>query len=273
MPKPVILPDGFYEFVSEIDHRHPRTGNWDALFINEGAVSWMNDKPITYRSFLVDSCIITGMVFDYDRKRDGLDLDFRWRVDDPRSAKELVDTLVATQPPDKEPGGSPVDKTLFPGPYASDPWRHALDALISKPENYSRTWKLRFLDDMRSSLMLPTDGNILWSGMLASTAGDPVFMVIKFHSALATKGPTACFVCYLFDPNGRFIGGAILSDTYEDFRATKVGLSASKGAVLLLRDTESKGNFVVRPDGIEFNPDPAHAFSGDLIGKVLYRSD
>jgi hypothetical protein len=269
MPRPVIVPEGLYDFIAQVDAQDNPHNSMLSPFQDEKGGSSSGPR-VSYRDFLSDTCSMLGLKWMYDARRDAIVTDFAWRRDDPRSPRELIQFLAATQPRPSNDLGLPIDKNGSPDLEPDDPWRAALDALISDPENFPRTWKLRFIDEMRTAGFYPFPGKIIWSGQLPDTDGQPHFVVIKYHAAFSMPGPTATFDCYVFKSDGRFESGAILSDRYEAMTPPIISNSASRETLTAMCNGRQIGTFAIQHEEIVFSP--ATTYPSDLLGKAIYRS-
>ena len=269
MPRSLIFPSGLFEFVTEIDDRIDPRNTIFSPFQNERSGFGLGLRP-SYRSFLNDSCKMLGMDCHYDPKRNVLVADFSWHRNDGHSSRELLQILTTTQPQPTDDYGWRRNNGLPLYSAATDPWRLALDALLSKPENYGRAWKLRFLDDTKGAILDPTPGVIKWNGWVHDENGQRRFIVIKYHPIFMMPGPTASFACYVFDSRGRLTDGALLSDRYEGMEAARFSLADSNKLLEVDRDGGIIGTISLKPRGIALHA--AHPFSGDLLGKAIYRS-
>ncbi len=282
MPRQVVLPDGLYDFVVKIDAQSDPHNSMFSPFQNEGG-GWSDGPRVTYREFLSDTCSLLGLTWHYDAKRDAFVTDFAWRSNDPRSSRELVDFLTTTQPRPSNELGIPIDKNGRYDNQPTDPWPRALDALLSHPENFPRTWRLRLLDDTKGGTFCPMPGKIIWRGQMLDQHHQPHFVVIKYHPAFSMPGPTASFDCYVFGPDGHFADGAILSDRYEAMSPPSLSLSTSGTTLQATRGAWSVeaagktsqsapampiGSFSLASDHIVFSP--ITTFQGDYLGKKIY---
>jgi hypothetical protein len=223
----------------------------------------------TYRSFLNDSCMLMGMKARYEPGQDYLVADFTWHHRDKRSSRDLLQMLTTTKPLATDDVGWPKDKSRALDTNILDPWRIALDALISKPENYSRAWKLRFLDDTKGASFCPCPGSIRWSGWLLNGRGKRQFVIIKYHPTFSMPGPTGSYVCYEFDDHGKFVGGTLINDRYENVSTPDITLAATGDRLDLSVGNAPVGTMSFAPKGIILTPQKTYA--GDLLGEDLYR--
>jgi len=258
-PRRLVLPEGFADFIAKVDER----SHWDkgdTLFSNEedGVAGY----GTTYRAFMTESFLTMGLDCKYDAATDALVTDFPWHHDDPRSNHDLLQVLTTTQP---------VAEDLT-HPHPADPWRTALDALLSKPDNFASAWKLRFLDDVREEFFYtPQSGTILWSGELPDEKTKKHFLIINYHSGMMPEGT---FCCYVFDSEGRFEYGALLDGAYRCGDIPHVDLQPSgKGLTIYYTDPNRPacGYLYLEREGVMLHDSDVR--NGSYLGLPLYRTE
>lgn len=202
--KPITFPDGFEEFIQTEDSQ----SNWDkglVLFSTERNGVPTGDILRDYLSTSLDQLTLT---WKYDAARDAIITDFRWRREDPRTARELVDFLSHTRPPAHE---YLVRKSHRKG--FVDPWLAAFDALLSKPENLPQVWKLRFLDDIRKYFSQTIIDNLL-AQPIYDSEGRKHFVFVNDQPEVISPGEgSICY--YIFDESGKFERGAVLNSGHR----------------------------------------------------------
>jgi hypothetical protein len=233
-PRRVVWPIGLADFVNEIDSEPEK---YHDLFLHEGTELATEAK--VYREYLNLSLQGMGLDYHYDAKAEALVVDFVWHRDDPRPLRELLKVLSSPHPTLND----------YPNP-DDDPRWPAFDGLLSKPENFSKAWKLRFMD--RSCGIIE---NLFWAGNLPDEKGTPHFVVINCHVQHNLPGMPGVFGCYVFDTVGHFEQGSLfefggieqprfkfdpagkrLVVSYNDYRDAKGGKWFDCGYLTLKQD-------------------------------------
>jgi hypothetical protein len=259
-PRRLILPEGFADFIAKGDERsNPNSG--DVLFSNERV--GMAGNGTTYRAFMTQSFLTMGLACKYDAGSDALETDFPWHHDDPRSKHDLLQVLKTSRPVAED----------ITHPYPADPWRTALDALLSKPGNFSSAWKLRFLDDVRNEFFFyqPQSGTIVWSGELPDEKTKTHFVVINYHQ---NNMPMGTFCCYVFDTEGRFEYGAALDGAYRCSGAPHVDLQPKGNGLTIWYNEPSRpacGYLYLEREGVMLHDSDVR--NGADLGIPLYRTE
>jgi hypothetical protein len=203
-PKPVIFPPGWLAFVSA----HEKKTDWDngKDFFLHGKPIISVFPPITIRCYLGNLFGQTGLSWKYDPQRDAIVTDFPWRADDPRDGSDLLKVLLTTKP-------TPLDgfKAML------DPWTHAFNALLNKPENYPRAWPLRFCADDRSFIFATERIKLLDAGTIRDSAGGEHIILVNDQPEFCNPGPPGSFSYYLFNRDGHFENGGICTIGYRCF--------------------------------------------------------
>jgi len=265
-PLRVILPPGLAEFVAQIDAQEAHEDSFARPFLHEADYISDPNAGKTYRWFLDDTCSWLGLSWRYDAATDAVATDFRWRRDDPRSLAKLATAAQFTQPTGMF-GGDPWIQREW-GPLTlteNDEALRAFDALVSKPENFPRAWKLRFLEETRDL----SARDFLWRGMLRDAAGQSRFVAIRNHRSRTTLAPPGSFACYVFDDQGHFLSGALLGDHYSAETPT-VLLSRDRETLYLTRHDKIYAAINLASQGIALRP--TSTVQGYWIGRALWRS-
>jgi len=201
---PIVFPDGLVDFIEEVDSQT----NWKqgpSLFTSEldGAVVGGSIKPSNIvRDYLNTAFDELYLKWKYNADKDLITTDFTWHRENTLSARDLVKILALTRPAsfNNLVMESFRDQARNLRTTVTDPWIDAFDALLSKPENFSRVWKLRFIDDVQVPPPICID-NVL-ANYIRDDTGREHFIVINLHDTN--------FTYYLFDENGRFEKGCLL---------------------------------------------------------------
>ena len=161
-------------------------------------------NPLTIRNFLNDATKYLELTWSYDATHDAVVLDFAWRVSDARTSAEIMETLLKTVPPEDEK--RVYSKTVDP---KTDPWRLAFNALLSKPENYSKAGQMRWKADGAYCLFLVTPQLInLFTGKVLDEAGASHFLILNIqYGPITPSAPSISF--YFFSGTGKFEHGGL----------------------------------------------------------------
>jgi hypothetical protein len=170
-----------------------------------GEFAWYH--PFTVRDYLNERQGIVGLDWKYDAKQDAVIFDFPWHRPVSHSGQELVEQIGSLSP-------TPFDSLPWDGGRPKlDPWRQALDELMSEPDNFPHAWKVR-LEDGCSAFgsfatfdLFGTDG--AFSRILKDADGEEHLLILHHHPQMGTKGPHGTFVCYLFAADGKWEDGGI----------------------------------------------------------------
>jgi hypothetical protein len=246
-PKPLTNPTE-----AKIKRAMPHTmGCAGALF---GRVP--GDKtPFTVRDYLNEAVRFIGMTWNYDATRDAVVLDFPWHVNDPRSNAELMDTLAKTVPPEDEK----LIETSSPDP-KTDPWQAAFNTLLSKPENFPKTWQVRWkVDDDFPVFEKPVT---IFSGKILDETGTSHFVILNMQTSglvanLEARWATISF--YLFSGEGKFEQGGLFT-AFDRWGKTSVVLDAGQKRLSVHTDYQSGFDQVFK---VEKN---RLVFQEDLVG-------
>jgi len=251
--RPILYPAGFVNFIQTKDHK----SDWDKG--TEFFLSERNGSPVgsTTRDDLTSSFRALDLTWKYDGLRDAIATDFCWRRDDSRSAAELTDVLLHTNPNIPKPfylriidyfmylrgahGESawidPHWRYYFNHHHLApdDSWRIAFDALLSKPKNFPRAWTLRFAEDARINFTSSFVENFLAKEM-PDDKGRHHIVVLNAQYAMGNKSPGS-FSYYVFDQDGGFEMGGILNGV-RGFSNASAWLDSGKNILTV----QSQGN-------------------------------
>ena len=215
VPKTIIMPGGM-----PIPNGNPLLNPTEAEVKTAGSGYRFDPdpgdkKPFTVRDFLNDVTKYLELTWSYDATRDAVVLDFAWRVNDARSNEEVLETLLKTVPPEDEKhvGSRAVDPT--------DSWRVAFNALLSKPENYSKGGQMRWEADAICSFMFLEQPVNLFTGKVLDEAGAVHFLILNTKHPLDAPSDTIISF-YLFSEAGKFEHGGLFysEDRYGFTKAT-----------------------------------------------------
>ncbi len=135
----------------------------------------------------------------------------------PERGAELVKYLLET----------PAAKPVFNGP---NPWLDAFDALLSKPENFPLAWKVRFSASSRNMMMIPKWVTNLTVGKIKDEKGVMRLLVVNDQEEMFNPGPPGSFSYYVFDLDGKFLGGGIDTNRlslFQRFGPDRAGQAAA----------------------------------------------
>jgi hypothetical protein len=157
-----------------------------------------------------------GLDWKYDEATNTVALDVDWRVSDPRSPKELLQTVWKTSLQDAD-------------------WQRTFDALLSHPRNFEKAWRVRqrsyyesplsrgamlILDDAsRGHPTTPMD--CLLVRRMISTSHKPYIVVVIRHQMVVSPGHSS-IDCYWFNEDGTLEGADLLNTGH------RCGLTAAK---------------------------------------------
>jgi hypothetical protein len=268
IPKPIIFPQGFTEFIGDEESK-PQPKGLDNIFPIAGCGMPAN----SLRSYLDFSMQLLGLRWTYDPVKNAIITDIDWRRSDPRTSRELVHVLARSRLIayddllKKQNWGQKNGLQL-------DPWRIAFDALLSKPENLSTCWKLRFCEEARKagfSATMPVDN--LLAATVPDEMGKPHFLVLDFNPMVAMPGPGGSICYYLFDPNGKFEKGGIFETDYRCGN-TIARLNANRTELTISTYFNSftpvDTSYTLTQDGLT-SKKPVTFWSAELrFGKVMY---
>jgi hypothetical protein len=209
LPCPVIFPDGLDAFVREKDIGT----DW-----SKGKTFFLSERngmgfPLgsTFRDLVDNSTQNLHLRWNYDPAQKAIVTDFPWHIQDDRSGALLLAYLGSNQP-------SPYIRSRPANgrPSPNDLWLTAFDALLSRPENFSRVWPLRFAADDRMFFGAPSDNTIV-AGKITDANGSTHFLIVNSQEEMMNPGPPGSISYYLFDPQGRFESGGIQTVGYRCF--------------------------------------------------------
>jgi len=194
--KKVIFPPGLVDYLSKEKLNRP------TLFPRLGS----EDHKFTIRDYLKMCQMNVDLYWKYDAAQDSVIFDFAWHQPVSRSGRELVDQLGKLSP-------APLDSLRFNSKLELDPWRLALNELMSEPENFPHAWKVRLEDGCSMEFSLGNsiglgDADAVYSHILKDTDGKEHLLVLNSHRPVTTKGRGA-FVYYLFSADGKWEDGGI----------------------------------------------------------------
>jgi len=162
----------------------------------------------TVRDYLNERRALVGLKSRYDATQDAIIFDFAWHRPVSRSAPELVDEIGKLSP---APEKSLQWKN---GQLELDPWRKAVDELMSEPGNFPHAWKIRlqgccsYCGSTNDSVVF--DDNV-YSHILKDADGKDHLLIFNSHRPLTTKSGHGSFVCYLFSADGTWEDGGIFA--------------------------------------------------------------
>jgi len=197
--KKTVLPPGLADYLSI---EKPDLGMH--LLLSNGKTE------ITKRDYLNQARGDLGLDWKYDAAQDAVVLDFAWHQPDSRPAPELVVQLLTLSP-------VPMKKLMFDSKRKLtplDPWRVALNGLMSTPENYPHTWKVRLADGCCGMCSLANseffgDSEGIFTHVLKDAGGTKHLLVLNYHAPLSTPGPNPSLTYYLFSGDGRWEDGGL----------------------------------------------------------------
>ncbi len=141
------------------------------------------DKEGSTREFLnhMVRCKL-GLEWRLDAENDRIELDLPWRKTDARTPAELLQSVWQRLPSD------------------SPDWHSAFDALLSKPGNFEKAWRVRQFARYQS-LFRNMEGERLWVGRVISETQHPLVVVVVRHRIHTYPGRGAVS-CYAFREDG-----------------------------------------------------------------------
>ena len=183
---------------------------------SEEVLQWAKTKKLSHqwndfaverksvRGYLDWNCSSIDLQWTYDPSLDVIRVDFSWHRADPRPTPELLKTVLKRQPPRS---------------FASlktDAWSDAFNALLSKPENFARVWRLRMVGDTAAEMGIPftEQAENLCGGWLQDDAGGTHAIILTNTVEMMSPGWGA-MTYYLFDKNGRFEKGGVVGTGYR----------------------------------------------------------
>ena len=115
-----------------------------SLFMGRGAWDPKNPGPEpkqTVRAFLDHICGQISVSWQLDSSSTTLLLDLLWKTSDTRSAADLLKFIDENTPSDRSKHDSP--------------WQKAFDALVSKPQNIEKAWRVRQAAAIEEKAFIP----------------------------------------------------------------------------------------------------------------------
>jgi hypothetical protein len=193
--KKVIFPPGLLAYASQEKLTMP------GLRFFGGEFPWYH--LFTVRDYLNQRLGILGLDWKYDAKQDAIIFDFAWHRPVSHSGQELVEQIGSLSP-------APFESLRWDGHRRKlDPWRQALDELMSEPDNFPHAWKVRLQEccSFSGSMWDSTcfEDNI-YSQLLKDTDGQEHLLVLNYRGPLTTKD-RRIFAYYLFAADGKWEDG------------------------------------------------------------------
>ncbi len=230
---PIVFPDGSIELENNI---RPQLGGVGPL---------MSSETLTLRAMLDDIARTLILKWNYDKSSGRIIMVQDWLVQDRRSNRELVHALLTEEPRQVGIGRFGPQKESFP-------WQMALDALITKPNNFKQAWKIRTLEDCQSRKGSSVNA---FTGLVHDTENKEHLLVINTQPIFCTPGEGS-MTYYLFDSKGRFEQGAWLSTGWRcsvdkvEVHSHKVDLSV---AFNLTPQSTNIEHFLITPKGLKLD--------------------
>jgi hypothetical protein len=290
--RPVVYPAGFVDFIQTEDSK----SNWDKGFVLFSTERDGSPAGKTMRDYLTASFYALTLTWQYDSVRDAISTDFKWHRDDPRTNGQLLDVLLHAPSSASKPlwlqlidlylratrshsqtGWLDPHREYYFNHHKLDPddsWRIAFDALLSKPENFLKVWKLRFIDDARNYSVPGFVDNILAKQML-DDRGREHFLVINVQSPMINKGQGS-FSYYLFDETGKFEKGGLINggqdfgDDHAWLDWGKTNLTIRSNQTLRNGSYEVEASFILTEHELVLKAPPTGIYANNRMGEVLY---
>ena len=175
-----------------------------------------------------------------------LALDFPWKTSDPRSQKELVHFLY-------HPGGENDCKT-------NPKWLAAFNALISKPRNIGKAWRVRQLTQygcisfLNKLNKINVGGNPLLTKLVTMATGKRVIFALVCQPIEFFPG-NGSVSYYWFDEEGVLLGAGLMNTGHrrilKDVIIDNEYTGTDKPSVITMNTDCFTARFVLRDDGLK----------------------
>ncbi|CAN5766671.1 hypothetical protein BH09VER1_BH09VER1_45580 [soil metagenome] len=216
------------------------------LWLKRGEGDPRTETKVTAGKFLDAICGSLVLQWRLDAEKRVVVLDVGWRREDVRPAKELLQVVTSgSESPSVMPRYSAEksaeqQRDAAHGTFRErilhdEEWQEAFDALLSKPDNFAKAWKVRQQSAAESVFVSPEAVKpVLAQGMVATTGKE--YVLVLTYQPIPMYPGNGTFAYYWFAKDGRIAGAGLVTSGHRcDLVETKVEAGASAGKASTLK--------------------------------------